>query len=173
MQILLPDPVVLWRERGFALDGDGCFAVGAIGLRADAEELALRAPLAPGAAGLPIEPDAPGVGPDQHPNGACAVDHLVVFTDDLDGTTAALAAAGADLRREAGRINFLRVGPLILEVADAGDAAPTRFWGLTFTVPELPEGDGFGEPRDAVQPGRRIVTARGGATPVAFITPRP
>jgi hypothetical protein len=39
-------------------------------------------------------------------------------------------------------------------------------------VPELPAGEGFGKARDAVQPGRRIVTARGGATPVAFITPR-
>jgi hypothetical protein len=37
-------------------------------------------------------------------------------------------------------------------------------------------GDGLGTPRDAVQPGRRIATARGAAglgVPLALMTPRP
>jgi hypothetical protein len=171
VEIVLPDPAPLWAERGFAVDADGCFTVGGIGLRAGGRELALHAPLKAAAAGLPIHADREPNGPADHPNGALAVDHLVVFTDDLAQTTRALQDAGADLRREAGRLNFLRVGPLILEVAQTGEAP--RFWGLTFTVPELPAGDGYGEPRDAVQPGRRIVTARKGNAAVAFITPRP
>jgi hypothetical protein len=171
VEIVLPDPVPLWTDRGFAVGGGGCFTVGGIGLRAGGAELALHAPLTAGAAGLPIHEDRPPQGPGEHPNGALAIDHLVVFTADLAATTQALQEAGADLRRKWGRINFLRVGPLIVEVAQSGGA--TRFWGLTFTVPELPSGPGYGEPRDAVQPGRRIVTARGGSAAVAFMTPRP
>jgi hypothetical protein len=171
VEIVLPDPVQLWTDRGFAVDGDGCFTVGAIGLRAGGEELALNAPLTPGAAGLPIGADAPARGPAEHPNGAFEVDHLVVLTPSLEATTAALQEAGADLRREWNRMRFLRVGPLILEVVEHEQSL--GFWGLTFTVPELPAGELYGEPRDAVQPGRRIVTARKGNAAVAFMTPRP
>jgi hypothetical protein len=171
VEIALPDGPALWSARGFALDGRGRFAVGAVGLRAGCPRLALHAPVQRNAAGLPIVSDVEPARPSAHPNGALAVDHLVVLTDDIETTSAALHEAGAELRRDAGRMRFHRIGPLILEVV-AVDDGPPRFWGLTFTVPELPAGEGFGEARDAVQPGRRIVTARGGTTPVAFITPR-
>lgn len=172
MLIALPDPAAMWTSRGFSLDGEGRFTVGGIGLRAGAGELALHAALTPGAAGLPIYEDAAAAGPSEHPNGAVSIDHLVVLTAELARTSAELVEAGAQLRREEGRMSFLRAGPLILEVVQV-DGRTTSFWGLTFTVPTLPDGEGYGSARDAVQPGRRIVTSRGGRTAVAFITPRP
>jgi len=59
--------------------------------------------------------------------------------------------------------------------------APSRFWGLAFGVDDLDRcaaylGDRLGEPRDAVQPGRRIATLRreAGLSPgIAFMTPAP
>jgi hypothetical protein len=62
-----------------------------------------------------------------------------------------------------------------------GEAGPARFWGVVFVVGDLDElgerlGDHLGDPRDAVQPGRRIATLRSSAgtgLPVAFITPDP
>jgi hypothetical protein len=116
-----------------------------------------------------------------HPNGATAVDHLVVFTDDRDRTTAALAAAGGDVRRRGGPpelpvpMAFVRFGELVVEVAQAG--GPARVWGVTIVVPDL---DALASPllgvaRPAVQPGRRIATitpAAGLSLAVALITPR-
>ena len=70
--------------------------------------------------------------------------------------------------------SFLRAGPLILEVVEAGRVA---LWGLVVVVPDV---DGLGElvgtPRDAVQPGRRIAPVRrtaGLSVQLAFMTPRP
>lgn len=129
-----------------------------------------------------------------HPNGAVRIDHVVVFTPHLDRTTAALAAAGMDLRRtrEAGtperplRQAFYRLGEVILEVVgdvvDRGPDAPARFWGLVAVVPDvdaLPRRLGasrIGTPEAAVQPGRRIATVRreaGLSVPLAFLTPDP
>lgn len=173
MLIELPDPAELWRERGFDVDSDGRFQVGAIGLQSGAARLALRAPLEEGAAGLPVGGDTDPSGPSEHPNGAFEVDHLVVLTPDLERTSRELAEAGSDLRRTMGRLHFHRVGSLIVEIAHVAEEPAPRFWGLTFTAEDLPTGEGYGDPRDAVQPGRRIVTARGGTTAVAFITPRP
>jgi hypothetical protein len=58
---------------------------------------------------------------------------------------------------------------------------PARFWGLAFQVRDLDAtcqhlGDKVGEPRDAVQPGRRIATLRreaGLGPAVAFMSPGP
>lgn len=145
----------------------------------------VRSDPAPGAA----EPAPP------HPNGVLAIDHLVAFTPDLDRTVAAGEELGLDLRRirdepaPAGspRQAFFRLGDLILEVAQAPPGSPlqpdspTRFYGLAFLVEDIDAtaaglGELCGEPRDAVQPGRRIATARkeaGLGLPVAFMTPRP
>lgn len=132
-------------------------------------------------------PDAP-----RHPNGALLVDHVVVTTPDLERTLAALAAIGLDLRRtrDAGtperplRQAFFRIGEVILEVVGpstpAGNEA-ARFWGLVVVVSDLDAcaallGADLGEPRDAVQPGRRIATVRresGAGVPLAFMTPDP
>jgi hypothetical protein len=68
---------------------------------------------------------------------------------------------------------------VILEVIEqAGDPnAPARLWGLAFGVESLDPavellGDRLSEPRDAVQPGRRIATLRrsaGVGIPMAFM----
>jgi hypothetical protein len=52
---------------------------------------------------------------DEHPNGVVALDHIVVATDDLERTTAALQAAGFELRRvrERARQSFLVAGPCL------------------------------------------------------------
>ena len=147
--------------------------------------------------GLPIarsESRAPATAPaPPHPNGVVAIDHLVAFTPDLDRTVAAGKALGLDLRRirdepaPAGspRQAFFRLGDLILEIAQAPPGSqlqpdsPARFYGLAFLVEDVDVtatalGDLCGDPRDAVQPGRRIATVRKQANlglPVAFMTP--
>ncbi|HEX2160896.1 MAG TPA: VOC family protein [Thermoleophilaceae bacterium] len=148
--------------------------------------------------GLPIarsEPRARVEPAPAHPNGVVRIDHLVAFTPDLDRTVAAGTALGLDLRRirdepaPAGspRQAFFRIGEPILEVAQAPPGSPlaghgpARFDGLAFVVEDLDAtvaslGELCGKPRDAVQPGRRIATARKEAKlglPVAFMTPRP
>jgi hypothetical protein len=123
---------------------------------------------------------------EEHPNGALAIDHVVVVTPDLERTTRALKGAGIARRRirEAGDAlqGFFRLGEVVLEVVQARDAeGPARFWGLVVTVSALERcaellGDRLGEPRDAVQPGRRIATVRREAElglPFAFMTPDP
>jgi hypothetical protein len=125
--------------------------------------------------------------PATHPNGAIRVDHVVVFTPALGRTTAALEAAGIDLRRvrepsEPGppvHQAFFRLGEVILELVESpkGEGVPS-FWGLTLAVSDIDEaaallGDRLGEVHDAVQPGRRIATVRreaGLGVPVALIS---
>ena len=131
-----------------------------------------------------------------HPNGIAALDHVVAISSDLDRTVAALEAAGLDLRRireeptpaGAPRQAFFRLGQAMLEAVQepaeaterAGGDRPAFFWGLAFVAPDLDAtvaflGDRAGEPRDAVQPGRRIATLRrsaGLSLPVALMTPR-
>ena len=130
-----------------------------------------------------------------HPNGVTQIDHVVAFSPDLDRTVAALRADGLDFRRlregptaaGAQRQAFFRVGEPLLEViehppqapAAADRDAPSRFWGLALLAPDLDAtaqwlGPLLGEPRDAIQPGRRIATfAReaGLGLPVALISP--
>lgn len=152
--------------------------------------------------GLPAEavaeptgtaPAEPGQAP-VHPNGTTALDHVVAFSPDLDRTLAACEAAGLDLRRVregptpagAKRQAFFRLGEAILEVVEhppaaADSDAPARLWGLAFTVEDLDATAELlrplvGEPRGAMQPGRRIATLRrtaGLTVPVAFMSPRP
>ena len=123
-----------------------------------------------------------------HPLGAVAVDHVVARTPDLERTLGALQDAGLELRRtrDAGpdaRQGFFNLGTAILEVAGPrepqGDG-PASFWGVVLVVEDLDAaaarlGDVAGTPRDAVQPGRRILTIRreaGLSTAVALMTPR-
>lgn len=126
-----------------------------------------------------------------HPNGALAIDHLVVFTPDLNRTTTAMEGIGFELRRvreatEPGpdvRQAFFRPDGAIVEVVENAHAAdgPARFWGLTVAVRDLDHctrmlGSRLGEAREAVQPGRRIATFRREAAlgvPVALISPHP
>jgi len=123
----------------------------------------------------------------RHPNGAIGLDHVVVTTPDFDRTSAALAAAGMPLRRVrrvgVRRQGFRRLGPAILEVVEARDAAPgpAAFWGLVVVVSDLDAlaarlGERLGAVKPAVQPGRRIATLRreaGLGQAVAFMDPEP
>jgi hypothetical protein len=133
--------------------------------------------------GLPVgEVGPPGAASVAHPNGAVAVDHVVVTTPDFVGTRDALARAGMPLKRtvemRGTRMGFRRLGPAILELVEAPDA-PLGFWGLVVTVSDLDAlaerlGERLGSIRAAVQPGRRIATLResaGLSTNVAFMDP--
>jgi len=128
--------------------------------------------------------DAPSPGP-PHPNGALALDHVVMTAADFEHTRDELVAAGLDLRRERDglrdtRMAFFRAGPAIVELVGA-PGGETRLWGLVAVVPSVDDphptlARHLGGPRDAVQPGRRIATVRASAgisTAVAFMTPRP
>ncbi len=123
-----------------------------------------------------------------HPNGAIGLDHVVVTTDSLERTCAAIeSATGAPLRRvrEVGELRqgFHRVGGgLIVEVVERAGlpVAPAWFWGLVLNVEDLDAAverigtDTISEPRPAVQPGRSIATVRetaGLGLPVALMTP--
>jgi len=151
--------------------------------------------------GLPTtrsEREPPAASP-PHPNGVAGLDHIVAITPQLERTVAALQAAGLDLRRireeptpaGAPRQAFFRLGPTILEVVQeppeaiergGGADRPVFFWGLALVAPDLEATvaslgeERVSEVRDAVQPGRRIVTLRraaGLSVPVALITPKP
>jgi hypothetical protein len=138
--------------------------------------------------GLPTVVTDDGAPADRsHPNGALAVDHVVVVTPDFDRTQHALEDAGLPLRRirDAGgfRQGFRRLGPAILELVEARDGppGPARFWGLVVTVEDLPAlaarlADRLGPIKAAVQPGRDIATLRrecGLSLAVAFMNPEP
>jgi Glyoxalase/Bleomycin resistance protein/Dioxygenase superfamily len=187
-----------WRALGFTVRDD-TLRVGGVTIRLVAgAEGGLLAWSLRGAAGTELdglpttlaETTDPGpASPPQHPNRAVGIDHVVAITDDLERTTTALEAAGMDLRRrrelgppgEGARMAFFRVGEVVLEVVERPEAAgPARFWGLVVVVEDLDAcaralGDRLGSVRDAVQPGRRIATARpqAGLSPaVAFMSLR-
>ncbi len=130
-----------------------------------------------------------------HPNGVIAIDHVVVMSPLLMRSVEALQGAGLDLRRireeptpaGAPRQAFFRVGEAILEVVQepeevvartGGADRPARFWGLALLVEDLDAtcaaiAPHAGEPRAAVQPGRRIATVRrsaGLSVPLALMS---
>jgi hypothetical protein len=173
-ELEIADEPSTWSALGFAPGDDGALALGGLGVRLAGREagsgvVAVRVAGLAGERpdGLPMlasagDPPAASA----HPNGALAIDHLVAFSDDVDRTAGALAAAGGDVRRRGGPpelpapMAFVRFGELIVEVAQAGGAV--RFWGLTVTVADL---DALAGPllsavRPAVQQGRRIATVR-------------
>ncbi len=144
------------------------------------------------------DPETPVPASPLHPNGALAVDHVVVLSPDVDRTVAALAGAGLRPRRErrvpgqgsgsspgTRRQVFFRVGQAILELVGPDEpdpesqAGPAVFFGVAVTVTDLDLacrelGDSCGPAHDAVQTGRRIATlrhrARGMSVPIAFMS---
>jgi hypothetical protein len=179
-----------WTEAGFGVSGDG-MRVGEVLLAFGPGEGVLGWRLAGfegDVDGLPVAPPSEaGAAEDAHANGVIRVDHLVVFTPDLERTTAALEEIGVERRRvreveadgSALRQGFFRLGEVILEVVEHAEVepGPARFWGITFAVADLDAaadllGGRLGTVRDAVQPGRRIATVRheaGLGLPVALI----
>jgi hypothetical protein len=201
-ELKVGDEPGVWSALGFAVGGDVC-VLGDVRIRLAGLDAgkglvgwSLRDFGAAELDGLPTtrsDQAAPGEAP-PHPNGIAILDHVVAFTPALDRTVAALQGAGLDLRRireeptpaGAPRQAFFRLGDSILEVVqqpaemieDAG--GPAFFWGLAFLAPDLDAtvaalGDAVSEPRDAVQPGRRIATLRrsaGLSVPIALMSPR-
>ncbi len=191
-----------WSAAGFEVHGDGC-EVGTVRLRFEGEgagrgitRWSVRDAASLELDGLDtVESEAPPAVGGAHPNGVLSIDHLVVISPDLDRTAAALRGAGFDLRRVregdtpggSRRQAFFRTGELILEVVQAPPdtrigadrAGPARLWGISFLVDDLERpaaslGERLGEPRAAVQPGRRIATVAAKAalgTAVALMTP--
>jgi hypothetical protein len=186
--IMVADPPEAWAGAGFAVEGDVC-RVGSVELRLAGREAGrglvewtLRGARSDDLDGIStrVAPagDPPAPAP-PHPNATIRIDHVVAFTPDRARTAAALQAAGLDLRRlrdeptpaGGGFQAFFRLGEAILEVIEApGDrevppATPARLWGLAFLTESLDRtkevlGDRLGDPRRAVQPGRRIATLR-------------
>jgi len=188
--LAVADPPERWAALGFELHGRSLW-LGGLELRLGAAGSGIVGwSLDPPAEidGLPtVAAGAPAPEPSAHPNGAIAVDHVVVLTPDFERTTAALAGAGIELRRirevpERGiRQGFRRLGPAILELVETPEMpdGPARFWGLVVVVRDLEAlaerlGERLGTIRPAVQPGRRIATVRAsaGLTPaLAFMDP--
>jgi hypothetical protein len=177
--IVLGDPPEAWEALGFHVE-DGLIALGTERLHPSGRGggiLEITAPLrSEEPDGLPLRHDG-GSDPlrlvegSVHPNGAEAVDHVVVLTGSLERTVAALQDAGLDLRRRDERMAFLRLGSYILEVVERG-GDPARFWGLVVVVPDPGAVPGAGPVRDAVQPGRRIATVKGLGTALAVMSRR-
>jgi hypothetical protein len=177
--IVLGDPPEAWEALGFRVE-HGLVALGAERLQLSGRGGGILEVTAPGLTrddpdGLPLRN---GKGSDplslvegSHPNGAFAVDHVVVFTGSLDRTVAALQDAGLDLRRRDERMAFLRLGPYILEVVERDDD-PARFWGLVVVVDDPGTVPGAGPAKNAVQPGRRIATVKGLGTALAVMSRR-
>ena len=197
--ITVVDPPEAWRANGFDVEGDTC-RVGTIDVRLVGEaeggrglrSWTLRGARTDALDGLATEiveeaEAGPAAGP--HPNGTRRIDHVVAFTPDRMRTADALQRAGLDLRRlrdeptpaGGGFQAFFRLGEAILEVIEIAEARRTRLWGLAFLVDDLDAtadhlGDRLSEPREAVQPGRRIATLKdeaGLSFGCAFMSPGP
>ncbi len=173
--LALADPPERWQALGFTVD-DGVCSIGgvAVGLGASGRGITGWAVtgLESEVDGLPIVPAPATAAPAAHPNGAVGLDHVVVMTPDFERTSAALEAAGLELRRvverpDGNRMGFRRLGAAILELVEVPelDPGPARFWGLVVIVDDLDAlverlGDDLGHVHDAVQPGRRIASVR-------------
>jgi hypothetical protein len=204
-ELVIADPPGAWWAAGFRIDGDLC-QVGAVRLRLEGPGRgrgivgwSVRGAVTLELDGLPTTASGrpPPAAAERHPNGVVSIDHLVLLTPDIDRTTTTLRDAAFDLRREregptpggSRRQSLFRMGEVILEVVEAPAGTriaddrngPARLWGISFLVEELEHsaarlGDLLGEPRAAVQPGRRIATLRpeaGLGPAIAFMTPGP
>jgi hypothetical protein len=173
--IVLGDPPEAWQALGFRVQ-DGIVALGEERLQLTGRGGGILEVTAPGL--VATQPDGLALrsGPlhlraaSAHPNGAFAVDHVVVFTGSLDRTVTALKDVGLDLRRDGG-MAFLRLGSYILEVVERG-GDPARFWGLVVVVPDPAAVPGAGPAKNAVQAGRRIATVKGLGTALAVMSRR-
>jgi hypothetical protein len=173
--IVLGDAPAAWEALGFHVQ-DGVIALGEERLQLTGRGGGILEVTAPGLTadapdGLTLKQGSDPYLRVDHPNGAEAVDHLVVLTGSLDRTVGALEAAGLDLRRRDPQMAFLRLGSYILEVVERG-GDPARFWGLVVVVPDPGQVPGAGPVKDAVQPGRRIATVGGLGTALALMSRR-
>ena len=193
------DDPARWRDAGFAVADDGTCTIGgvAVRLRPIEGKKGIRSWAFDDIGSVEVEgiPTSTSAAPSaggQHPNGTTSIDHVVVLSPDVDRTVEAFRAVGLDPRRERQtdsygapmRQVFFRSGEVIVELVGGrepvGDG-PCRFFGIAVTVGDIDAtkallGDELGDPKDAVQPGRRIATLRktaGLTTAVAFMSPEP
>lgn len=184
-----------WAAVGFATDDAGRlpFANGALALSGVEGERGLLGLAIAGVDDLPGDlegiPLAAGdvVPAIDHPNGSYELDHLVITTDSLERTSAAVAdVLGHERRRvreaDGVRQAFHRLGPrgVIVEIVERDDVERVELFGVVFNTADL-DGvvarygrDVIGEAKEATQPGRRIATFRSGAglgVPTALMTP--
>lgn len=202
VELTVADAPDAWRHAGFAVDDDGQCVIGhvRVWLRPEEGRKGVTGWALDGAAevdaidglatGVPAQ-DPPS--PWTHPNGSTLIDHVVVASPDINRTRAALEEAGFEARRvrdtesygAAMQQIFFRAGEVIVELVGPPEPDPVRgdrpagFFGLAISVHDLDGtktllGDGIGEPKDAVQPGRRIATLRhrdlGITTAIAFMS---
>jgi hypothetical protein len=195
--VVSADPAA-WRRFGLPLGDDESVVVGSVRIciARDSRTTGIASwGLAGAAADLPasidglvtvgVQPPPPASAP-VGDLAAVTIDHLVVWTHDLERTCDAVATAtGAPLKRvrEVGemRQGFHRLGEVILEVVQhpGVTAGPATFWGFVLNVVDLDAvfahhgPDVITPPKDAVQPGRRIASVKAEAglgVPVALMT---
>ncbi len=205
-EITVADPPEAWSAAGFTVDDDGVCRIGTVRVRLVGRDQGKRivgwslrgAPdgaLADGSLdGVPTTASsAAPCEPAAHEIGATSIDHVVLLSPDLHRTVKALQAIGLDIRGERDsdtygapmRQVFFRLGEVVLELIGSpenpGEGDP-GFFGLAHTVTDLDGlaarlGDGLGEIKEAVQPGRRIATLRhrdfGMSVATALMTPEP
>ncbi|GAS98641.1 putative uncharacterized protein [Mycolicibacterium canariasense] len=182
-EIEVADPPQAWARAGFSVDPAGIVRVGGVRIRCTGPSKgtgilgwSLHDIAADGSLdGIPTRrSDAAPADPATHANGVTAIDHIVMLSPDLGRTVAALAAIGAQPRRERDgelggrpiRQIFFRFGPVIIEVVGAPGASgdgPSSLWGITYVVADIDATAAFfggrtAPVKDAVQPGRRITT---------------
>lgn len=188
-EFVLGGSYLAWRAVGFAVDDSGAIPLGRTLLRFDVDSATtgISSWVLAEAANRSVSSidglttfhaDAPNISPTPiaHPNGVLGIDHVVVNTPDLERTCAAITdvtAAPLKRIREVGalRQGFHRLGEVIVEVVTFPDSASgaATFWGLALNVSNIDAMfDTYGpevlsQPKDAVQPGRRISSFRGSA----------
>ena len=194
--LVVGDAPAVWESLGFVVE-DGACTVGALrivltGGGGGVLGWCLDAATVSGDVdGLPTrQAPSPPAGP-EHPNGIVDVDHVVIRAGDHARAVDALVAAGFELRRtrealqpdgSAMRQAFFRPPGTIVEVVGAatgGPAAPSTFYGIALTAPDLDGTAAFladraKPPTAAVQPGRRITTltpAAGPSVRIAVMSP--
>lgn len=184
-----------WETVGFATDAAGRvpFANGALVFSGVEGERGLLGVTVAGLddvpadlEGIPLTAGDP-VPAIEHPNGSYELDHLVIVTDSLERTSAAVAEVLGHPRRrlrEEGDVRqaFHRMGRggVIVEIVERADTERVGLFGVVCNTTDL-DGvvarygrDVIGEAKEATQPGRRIATFRSGAglgVPTALMTP--
>ena len=175
-ELTIADEAVAWDRLGFAVS-DGGFTVGATRVRLAGRASgrgivgwSLRDLRSTALDGLPTaRSEAPAPPAARHPNGAVAIDHVVVSTPDFDRTRGALEAAGIALRRERTlrrgerplRMGFFRIGEAILELVEHPEA-PDR---------SAPRASGGSSSWSRTSTPRRRRSATGSASPATRSSP--
>lgn len=198
-ELIVGDDPEAWRAAGFTVT-DHIVVIGPVRVRCaddggDPNRWTLRPlddPLPTHVDGIATSASAAALpDPIAHPNRVVGLDHIVLRSPDLDRTTAAIEDLGIECRRVRDvpmgdtpiQQRFFRFGPTIIELvgpAEPGGDGPATIWGYACNVDDIDAaaahlGPACSEPKQAVQPGRRIATVRtrdlGISVTVALMTP--